>query len=128
MSVTKRIPYSSYIKKQCFVGDCSNLGGLYQQDPWVHWQCRAGAQAGPIPISFHMIILNFTADGFLLWQTAAAKCQSTDENAMSWERKFEREKKKEASHSTSLLVCGTQLSVNVTYCKLQGGEGWRALL
>lgn len=83
MPVTKCIPYSSHIKKQCFVGDCSNLGGLYQQDPWVHWQSRAGAQAGPIPISFHMIILNFTADGFLLRQTAAAKCQSTDENAMS---------------------------------------------
>lgn len=49
---------------KCFVGDCWIPSGLYQQEPWVHWQQRAGAQAAPVPISFHMIILNFTADGF----------------------------------------------------------------
>lgn len=45
---------------------------------------RLEAQAASIPISFHMIIPNFTADGFSLRQTAAAKCQSTDENAPRW--------------------------------------------
>lgn len=48
---------------------------------------RLEAQAASIPISFHMIIPNFTADGFSLRQTAAAKCQSTDENAPRWGEK-----------------------------------------
>lgn len=68
------------------------FGGLHQQDPWFHWQCGAGSQAASIPISFHMIILNFTADDFLLRQTAAAKCQSTDENAPRWGRKLKGSK------------------------------------
>lgn len=87
---------------------------------------RLEAQAASIPISFHMIIPNFTADGFSLRQTAAAKCQSTDENAARWGEKVKGGGVRgQPTHSTSSPVFGIRSAVSVSSCRMMRHEGHR---
>lgn len=75
-------------QKKYFVGDCSILGGLYQQEPWVHWQWRGWSSSCSHPNLVPHDYSQFHSWWFLLRQTAAAKCQSTEENALRWARKL----------------------------------------
>lgn len=90
---------------KCIVGGATQpmmdfISGMYGPAD----DTRLEAQAASIPISFHMIIPNFTADGFSLRQTAAAKCQSTDENARRLGEKVERGRGGRPAHTLHFIT------------------------
>lgn len=114
------------------INKCIVCGVLQPMMDFISGMCgptddtRLEAQAASTPISFHMIIPNFTADGFSLRQTAAAKCQSTDENAPRWGEKVKGGGVRgQPTHSTSSPVFGIRSAVSVSSCRMMRHEGRR---